>query len=171
MTTWVCSPSQTIGTVLHQRLHGTLLHQRIHRIVLHQRLHRTVLYQRLNDPVLHHRVYVTVLHDRLHGSVLHQRIHGTVKWKISNTESGRNIRVFNKKTTYLQSDLARRCGAACTARPKSKREPKAKPSHQKFTLYHPDHSLAGVVRQTCSQPLSRHGYSFPYNSAFSLKED
>ena len=36
-------------------------------------------------------------------------------------ESGRNIRVFNKKKD-LQSDLARWHGAACTARPKLKKQ-------------------------------------------------
>ena len=44
------------------------------------------------------------------------------------------------------------------------RNPKQNPSHQKLTLHHPDHALTGMVRQTLSQPLSRHGYSFPYRT-------
>ena len=90
-----------------------------------------------------------------------------LKWEITNTESGKNIRVFNKKESYLQNDLARRHGAACTARPKTKTKSKRCNS---TPLRRPDNAHEGLVRHTCSQPLSRRGYRFPYTKQSVVKK-
>ena len=75
-----------------------------------------------------HRVYLSYI------PLWHQ-----VSWEFTNMQSDRNIRVFNRKRPYLQSDLARRCGASCTERPKKTTEIEIK--------LHPSTSPRAIARR------------------------